>query len=359
MSLNFRKALDSGAFSLFNKYAKNKNDQTKGSDFTFFSTKKFEDYCAKWVEYVKKLPADVEYYITVDVIFNPEMSYELWKDFRKMGLRPMPVIHFGEDKKWLDKYLDDVDYVGFGGLGTRAGSVAQYDEWADGMFGRITGKDGRPIKKIHGLALTQYDLLLRYPWYSVDSTTAYRASNNGMMQIPQCSIVNGKPVFDYCGRPYWFPCTERRALAASHTSKHGAWYDKAVREYLAQYGYTLEDAAESYFIRNVVSLMYYMNLERALSEKRDFPFIFYSSGKASGFNLENAHTFFQALSAQKDPTYNYLGTFFDVKSYETITTAMENFNGKSNTRPRLKPRGPSPAQPRLHTSPHPRLLQRR
>lgn len=356
--MRFRTALDSGAFSLFNKYSKNKHDQIGGSDFSFYDTKKFEDYLDKWVAYVKELKG-VEYFITVDVIFNPERSYDLWRQFRDMGLKPLPVVHFGEDVKWLDKYLDECDYVCFGGLGSRAGNVRQYDEWADKMFGRITGKNGRPTHKVHGLALTQYDLLLRYPWYSVDSTTAFRASNNGMIQVPQANVVAGKVEFDYFGRSYWFPCTERRAKAASHVAKNGQWYDEVVRAYLDQFGFTLQEASENYFVRNVVSLLYYLQLEKALSERRGFPFIYYASGKASGFKEETADDFFSAIDRVGDFDYNFLGTFFDVRTYEQITNAMETYDAKSKPRKSLKTRGPGPAQPRLHPGADSRLLRRR
>ncbi|MEO0248119.1 MAG: hypothetical protein ABIN58_00995 [candidate division WOR-3 bacterium] len=356
--MRFRKALDSGAFSLFNKYSKNRHDQRGGSDFSFYDSPKFIDYLDKWVAYVKELEG-VEYFVTVDVIFNPERTYDLWQQFRKMGLNPLPVVHFGEDVKWLDKYLDECDYVCFGGLGSRAGNVRQYDEWADTMFGRITGPDGKPTHKVHGLALTQYDLLLRYPWYSVDSTTAFRASNNGMIQVPQAHVVSGKIKFDYLGRSYWFPCTERRARASSHVSKSGQWYDKVVKAYLDQFGFTLEEASESYFVRNVVSLLYYLQLEKALAEWRGFPFIYYASGKASGFSEDTADDFFSAIDRVGDFSYNFLGTFFDVRTYETITSTMEAYHAKRSTSKSSETRGTGTTHPRLHSGAHPRLLRRR
>ncbi len=356
--MRFKTALDSGAFSLFNKYSKNKHDQVGGSDFSFYDTPKFEAYLDRWVDYVKTLKG-VEYYVTVDIIFNPERSWDLWRQFRDMGLNPLPVVHFGEDKKWLDKYLDECDYVCFGGLGSRAGNVRQYDEWADGMFGRIMDKNGRPTHKIHGLALTQYDLLLRYPWYSVDSTTAFRASNNGMIQVPQAVVSGGKIQFDYFGRSYWFPCTERRAKASSHVSKSGHWYNEVVRAYLEQFGFTLQEASDSYFVRNVVSLLYYLQLEKALSERRGYPFIYYASGKASGFKEETARDFFATLDRCGDFAYNFLGTFFDVRTYEQITSCMENYDAETRPRPNLKTRGTRATQPRLYTGTDPRLLRRR
>lgn len=358
--MKFRIAIDSGAFSLFNKYSKNKNDQRGGSDFSFYDTQKFSDYFDKYVAFMKALPP-VEYYITMDVIFNPERTYSLWKDLRKMGLNPLPVVHFGEDQRWLKKYLDDCDYVCFGGLGSRAGSVQQYDEWADGMFKLVTDARGRPTHKIHGLALTQYDLLLRYPWYSVDSTTPFRASNNGMMQIPQANVVGGKIEFDYCGRPYWFPCTERRANAAAHVSKHGEWYDKVVRTYLDQFGFTLEQASDDYFVRNVVSILYYMQLERALSAKREYPFLFYASGKASGFNDEMGQRFFGTLDkiGLGELDYNFLGTFFDVRTFNSMITTMENYHGKGKAAPVAQAGRPRLARSGLHSNPHSPVLQKR
>jgi hypothetical protein len=66
--------------------------------------------------------------------------------------------------------------------------------WLDQLFSTFLCKDGWPIVKVHGFGLTTLKLLLRYPWYSVDSTSWVMESRNGRIYIPRKK--DSKWVFD-------------------------------------------------------------------------------------------------------------------------------------------------------------------
>lgn len=348
-------ALDSGAFSLFMKYAK--RGAIESSDFSFYSSEKFYDYLDKFVARVKANPYRLDWYVTVDALYNPELSYDIWKELRQEGISPMPVVHYGEDLKWLRMYMDEVEYIGLGGMGTRQSSVEDYTKWVSGAFKLLRGKNGKPTHRIHGFALTQYDVLCRYPWHSVDSTTCWRAASNGSFMMPG---VTAKGEVDHTSRPYWFPCTPGRSDNASNVWKLGETYLTTINQYLAQFGYTLEDARDNYMVRNIVSYNYFHKLCEHLTQLRDYPFHFYASGRPAGCSNEALLDLVRLLRDKiKVSQFDYLGTFFDIKTMDILNTHLEAEHENQKRSPRIKTRKPGPSHEGLHPDPDTLLSGRR
>lgn len=191
--------LDSGSFSLWSrsiKYAEeNKTDQ-----WAFYRTNEFRDYLDCYAKFVQKYKIAIDYYANVDVIPNPELT---WKSQRylekKYGLDPVPVVHFKTDLSWLQKYIDrGHDLIALGGL---VGSTSQDScrDWIDRCFDLVCSTPNRlPQVKLHGFGITSYTLLLRYPWFSVDSTSWTKVGAFGSILVPHRR--SGKFVFDQ--QPY-------------------------------------------------------------------------------------------------------------------------------------------------------------
>lgn len=76
--------LDSGAYSAF----------TKGKHINVL------DY----IEYIRANRDYITSYISLDVIGDPRMTLLLFTFMRSAGLRPVPVIHYGEDLRLMDYY---------------------------------------------------------------------------------------------------------------------------------------------------------------------------------------------------------------------------------------------------------------
>lgn len=221
--------LDSGAHSLFNKYVLGKSDEAK---YKFYQTKEFFKYLDEYVDFVKACGDGLDYYVTVDVIYNPEMSWEVLKLLESKGIKPVPVIHGMSDLKWLEKHLKaGYDFIGIGGLGQDQTREA-YIKWADRVFNRIcAGPDRLPCVKTHGFAVTTYALMLRYPFYSVDSASWAKAAGFGMIYVPHKR--NGKFVFDE--DPYTIGISHRSELKkkkGKHYHNLSAAEKKIVREWL-------------------------------------------------------------------------------------------------------------------------------
>ena len=173
----------------------------KKRDFSWYKDKVFLDYVDKYAEFVHKHKKGLDFYVTVDVIFNPEQSWEILKYLeREWGLNPLPVIHYGTDLKWFNRHIDaGYDFIGIGGLGQET-HKGDYFEWADRVFNYLCPRPSRlPIVKCHGFAMTAWELLVRYPWWSVDSASWIKAGAFGSLYIPKKT----KGEYDFTGKPPW------------------------------------------------------------------------------------------------------------------------------------------------------------
>lgn len=175
--------IDSGAFTLYNKNVVEKG--FKGG-YEWFKTDEFIKYLDSYADFIKKHQDVINLYASVDVIFNPEMTWESQQYLeREHGLSPIPTIHFNTPLKWVKHYLDSgYEYIALGGLGQAIG-MAPYVHWADEVFDYICSQPSRePVCKVHGFAMTSNRLMMRWPWYSVDSTSWLLLAAFGEIAIP-------------------------------------------------------------------------------------------------------------------------------------------------------------------------------
>lgn len=145
--------LDSGAFTMF----------TKGIKVDL----------SQYANYIKKGKDYIHVASNLDVIGrnSEQSSYNNQKTLEKYGAIIQPVHHARDDDKWLQKYLaEGYDYIFLGGMVPE--STKYLREWLDHIWAKyLTKKDGSARVKVHGFGLTTLELMRRYPWYSVDSTS--------------------------------------------------------------------------------------------------------------------------------------------------------------------------------------------
>jgi len=124
-------------------------------------------------------------------------SYQTFVKLRSLGVRVQTVWHVREPEKALSRYLDEgCDYIFIGGMVTEPFSWLQWrldTVWS----AHLTNPDGTPKVKVHGFGLTNIQLLFRYPWYSVDSTSWLKDGVNGccLLRNPETSELR-KYFFD-------------------------------------------------------------------------------------------------------------------------------------------------------------------
>lgn len=228
---SFNIFLDSGAHSLYKAEVAAK----KKDDFSFYESDSFWEYVERYCEFLKANKDKFEVYVSVDVIFNPEMSWKVQKymeDTHK--LKPLPVFHSGEDFKWLKLYLDNYDYIGLGGLGQSVSKGNWILNVGEPAWNLICNKKGYPRVKVHGFAMTSPDLIIEFPYYSVDSTSWMQFGKYGLIVVPRKK--RGKFIYDE--PPYIVSVSTRKEQKSEYKNFHNMpkIEQTHVHEYLEKLG---------------------------------------------------------------------------------------------------------------------------
>jgi hypothetical protein len=216
--------LDSGAHSL---YTRELMDKGHKEGYAFYDSDAFWHYVDEYAAFVKANEYAIDYYASVDAIFNPEKSWEVLKYLEnEHGLHPIPVIHWGTDIKWLKKHVEaGYEYIGLGGLGQEV-SKRQYFEWADKVYGYLCPSPSYlPIVKTHGFAMTSYELMFRYPWFSTDSASWVKSGAFGKINMPRKK--NGK--FDFSREPIAVDVSYTATKIGRRSRHHVLAFSKAER----------------------------------------------------------------------------------------------------------------------------------
>lgn len=155
--------LDSGAFSAF----------MLGSEIDLDA----------YIYYIKTNADILEQYSVLDGIGDPQKTFDNQTYMERNGVRPIPCFHYGEDERWLRHYIKNYDYISLGGMVPV--SKPQLKQWLDRIWhDYLTDEEGRARVRVHGFGLTKLDLMWRYPWHSVDSTSWQQAGSNGLLILP-------------------------------------------------------------------------------------------------------------------------------------------------------------------------------
>lgn len=204
--------------------------------FSAWSQKKEIDIQA-YISFIKEHKSLISVYANLDDITSAEKTWENQMIMERAGLKPLPVFHYGEDDSHLLRYLKTHEYISLGGMVPISTPVLV--QWLDRIFSKyLTDSNGIPVCKVHGFGLTSLRLMLRYPWFSVDSTSWVVTGRMGAIYIPRKK--NGK--WDY-GEESWKVTVSSRSPTIDERGKHiDTMRDVEKRillEYIESKGYAL------------------------------------------------------------------------------------------------------------------------
>lgn len=208
--------LDSGAYSAF--------------------TKNIQIDIYEYIDFIKKHSAIIDIYANLDVIGDAEATWKNQRIMEKAGLNPIPTFHLKEDFSYLDRYIQFYDYIALGGI-AQAGRSAS--NWMDMCFDRICNTPNRlPKCKVHGFAVTSLKLMLRYPWWSVDSTSWVITSRVGSVYIPE--IRDGQYKYDKMNHKISVSAkSPKQQSAGQHINHLPRNMRNVFLEYFAEKGFSL------------------------------------------------------------------------------------------------------------------------
>ena len=143
LAKNYDVFIDSGAFSAENS----------GKEINI------QEYCDFIME------TGVKTYAGLDVIGNAAQTrYNNEFMIKEYGLNPIPTFHMGSHLDDLVALMD-YPYIALGGLVFSKGVIHHCDRVWDYIL------KNNPKLRVHGFGLTNIELMARYPWYSVDSSS--------------------------------------------------------------------------------------------------------------------------------------------------------------------------------------------
>lgn len=179
--------LDSGAFTQ-RKQSLAYHKATGKGPFAFYATNEFWDYVWDYCQFVKSNPSGVDLYSNVDVIPHAELTWKVQQYMeREHGLYPVPVVHFRSDLKWLRHYIDrGYPVISLGGVSGKT-KDPEARRWLNSAF-LMACPESRsgaiPTVKLHGFGLSRFDIMMAYPWWSVDSSTWTSTASYGGIFVP-------------------------------------------------------------------------------------------------------------------------------------------------------------------------------
>jgi hypothetical protein len=266
--------LDSGAFTWWNKNVGTSTEvkEVIGSDWSRSSD--FERYKREYVDWLKQFGGFVDVYVTLDVIFDSERTWEIWKEMREEGLKPMPVVHYGAEYYFIEKYLESgAEYIGVGGL---VGGSRVISQWMDGVFREFVKSDGsEPFPRVHIFGAVVPDVFRRYPLYSSDSTGWKKYCAYGYVPVPLVGR-GGEFTFESL---FVVKVTRRRTLdgrGKSFLDYVGMVGEEVVREVASRvFGESMsileiEERLQNSIERGKWSIWYYREMEKWWSDFRDW-----------------------------------------------------------------------------------------
>lgn len=196
-------------------------------------------------------------------------GFKNYQHMVKRGLDPIPVVHQGENWKWLYKYMEvGATYIGL----STAKDTPRADQkvWLDDAFTRITDKTGKPLVKTHGFGITSVDFVMRYPWYSYDSAGWAKQAAAGKLLVPG-KLANGKG-YDYgvIPRSVVMSASRHRFNRTPHIYEA---MTKPQQQYIRDYiesegGITVEMVRDYVPARRFMNILYFQNMSKALHTDR-------------------------------------------------------------------------------------------
>lgn len=227
--------LDSGAFSAF----------TKGVEVDI---KAYAQFCKDNADIIL-MPS------VLDAIGDPDGTWVNQKRLEDLGVACLPCYHYGEPEAVLEYYIANYDYITIGGMVPVSGP--NLVRWLDRIWPKyLIDEHGQPRVKVHGFGLTSPDLMARYPWYSVDSSSWLQISSFGAIFLPGYGTVHLS-----------HKAPNRKIFGQHYQSVAPAVREK-LDEVFAYYGFTAERLQRCYVHRRAFNALTYNLLANKISSER-------------------------------------------------------------------------------------------
>ena len=308
--------LDSGAFSVW--------------------TKKKQINIDHYIQFIKENRHMIDYAVALDVLPgapNQKLSFEDRQVAARASRRNyiymlkkgvpadilIPVYHQGEEEIWLEKMARECNYIGISPANDK--TTAQRKMWLKNTCAPyLFNADGSPKIKFHGFAVTSFDLLTSFSWYSVDSATWLQGSISGFIYVPKYQST-ALPPFDFS--LMWQVFMGKKTPAQKHISNITEKKRQVVLKWVESCGGCLQKCADEYKERNFVNFNYLIGMREQI--QRTHIYFAGAEGFASHIHIDKRPTVLE-----KKPSF--LLTYAQInktKQLEKITNILKGENNEN------------------------------
>ncbi len=186
-----------------------------------------------------------------------EAGWENWKVLTKKlqpaGIVPLHTYHRGEDIKWLRRLMDHAEYFGIGGLALPGMRNSDRRAYLNDIMPVLTDDDGWPIRQFHGFGLTSVDIMLEFPFASVDSTSWVLQGRFGGCylwldgRVLKVTFSNQSP---------------KQSEAGQHFTTYSQVEQRAITRHVEAMGFTVAELADDYVARDRANITFFLELEK-------------------------------------------------------------------------------------------------
>jgi hypothetical protein len=203
------------------------------------------EYC----RFIQEFADVIEVASVLDVIGSAEGTWDNQQRMERLGVKPIPCFHYGEDMRWCDYYAANYEYIALGGVAIA--TRPELRSWFDEVWEKhLTDGAGRPKCKVHGFAVTSIPLMQRYPWYSVDSSGWVQISSVGYVRHPLHGLIT-------IGSN-----SSNRKIEGQHYDNLPPIMQYQLTQEFNALGYDLDDLRNNYHTRRAYCMWAYQEINR-------------------------------------------------------------------------------------------------
>lgn len=129
-------------------------------------------------KFVKQYLDVIKLYANLDVIGDAEGTMKNQLRLEKMDLCPLPCYHGGEPISYLQRYVEEYDYIALGGVAQMGTNQERLNRWLETCWDVILEVGGGKTK-VHGFGIQAEDIMMKFPWYSVDASSCHMQARYG------------------------------------------------------------------------------------------------------------------------------------------------------------------------------------
>ena len=191
-----------------------------------------------YADYIKTNIDIIDHASVLDAIGDPVGTFHNQKELERLGCEVLPCYHYGEPEDLCEYYVRNYEYITLGGMVPIPNS--KLEPWLDHIWDTVlTDKDGYARTKVHGFGQTSSRLMVKYPWYSVDSSSWVQIARTGNIALPETNL-----------RPFGISDNSpSRKRAGAHMDNKNVFDQELITKYLDYYGVTRDQLGRDYVSR--------------------------------------------------------------------------------------------------------------